>query len=101
MKSLLKNLFIAFIAPLLCIAPMVNGIANGTGLPPWLALVAVLLVACALYLVPVKHTRRDVHVASVDVEIWANYIIDRLWKDNKFLKYAWNDDCLLYTSRCV
>ena len=40
-------------------------------------------------------------MASVDVEIWANYIIDRLWKDNKFLKYAWNDDQYVLKGKIV
>ena len=101
MKPLLKNLFIAFIAPLLCIAPVVNGVANATGLPPGFALLVVLVAACTLYLLPVKHRRKDAYIASVDVEIWANYIIDRLWKDNKFLKFAWNDDQYVLKGKIV
>lgn len=29
---------------------------------------------------------------AVQTEIWVRYIINRLWKDNKFLKFAFNDD---------
>jgi hypothetical protein len=101
MKSTLKTLLLAFIAPLLFIVPAVNGLANATGLPPWLALIVVLAVACVLYMAPAKRNRKNVQMASVDVEIWANYIIDRLWKDNKFLKYAWNDDQYVLKGKIV
>jgi hypothetical protein len=29
---------------------------------------------------------------AVQTEIWVRYIMNRLWKDNAFLKYAFNDD---------
>lgn len=29
---------------------------------------------------------------AVQAEIWVRYIINRLWKDNQFLKHAFNDD---------
>jgi hypothetical protein len=29
---------------------------------------------------------------AVQAEIWVRYIINRLWKDNQFLKYTFNDD---------
>lgn len=29
---------------------------------------------------------------AVQTEIWVRYIINRLWKDNQFLKYTFNDD---------
>jgi len=29
---------------------------------------------------------------AVQSEVWVKYIIGRLWKDNQFLKYAFNDD---------
>lgn len=29
---------------------------------------------------------------AVQTEIWVRYIINRLWKDNQFLKHAFNDD---------
>lgn len=29
---------------------------------------------------------------AVQSEFWTNYVINRLWKDNQFLKYAFNED---------
>lgn len=29
---------------------------------------------------------------AVQVEVWVRYIMNRLWKDNQFLKFAYNDD---------
>jgi hypothetical protein len=29
---------------------------------------------------------------GVQTEVWVRYIVNRLWKDNSFLKYAFNDD---------
>jgi hypothetical protein len=38
---------------------------------------------------------------GVQVEIWVNYIIERLWKDNKFLKFAFSDDDKVIGGRIV
>ena len=50
MKSLLKNLLLFILAPLLFLMPVADGMARATGLPPWLALVALLTAACLLCL---------------------------------------------------
>lgn len=35
---------------------------------------------------------RQLHIQGVEVEFWVNYIIERLWKDNKFLQCCYKDD---------
>lgn len=38
---------------------------------------------------------------GVEVEIWANYIIERLWKDNQFLVHAFSDDDKVLAGKIV
>lgn len=38
---------------------------------------------------------------GVEVEIWATYIIERLWKQNKFLQYAFSDDDKVLAGKVV
>jgi hypothetical protein len=38
---------------------------------------------------------------GVEVEIWAQYIIDRLWKDNQFLTRAFSDDDKVLAGKIV
>ncbi len=39
-----------------------------------------------------EHDEHKMYKANVAVEQWVNYIIERLWKNNMFLEYAWSDD---------
>lgn len=38
---------------------------------------------------------------GIEVEIWANYIIERLYKQNKFLEFAFNDDDKVLAGKVV
>ena len=40
----------------------------------------------------VKRTGKMYMQNGVEVEMWANYIVERLWKDNKFLQYFFSED---------
>lgn len=40
-------------------------------------------------------------MAGVEVEVWANYIIERLWKDNQFLAHAFSDDDKVLAGKVV
>lgn len=52
---------------------------------------------CAL--LPARN--KNLVVNGIQVEIWAKYIIERFWKDNKFLKYAFNDDDKVLNGKVV
>jgi hypothetical protein len=43
----------------------------------------------------------SVKVSGVNVEVWVKYITERLWKDNLFLKHAYNDDDNVVAGRIV
>ena len=100
MKPLIKNLLIALMGMVIFATPAVNVVAHATGLSPVLSVVVILAVSVVLYLLPSnKHT--GVYTAGIQKEIWVNYIIERLWKDNQFLKYAWNDDDKVLAGKVV
>jgi hypothetical protein len=62
----------------------------------------VAMLALVIYSATLRKTRvQDVFKASVDVEIWVNYIMDRFWEDNAFLKYAFNDDQYVINGQIV
>ena len=52
-------------------------------------------------LLPSANSNINAHVSGIQKEIWVNYIIERLWKDNQFLKYAWNDDDKVLAGKVV
>jgi hypothetical protein len=102
MKPIFKQFLIPLLGTVLLLAPAANGLSHVTGFGPVLSFFVLLALAVAAYLVlPNDGSRRGAHVASVDVEIWANYIIERLWKDNQFLKHAWNDDQYVLKGKIV
>jgi hypothetical protein len=39
-----------------------------------------------------QNSMHGVVTSGIQMEIWARYIIERFWKDNEFLKFAFNDD---------
>jgi len=40
-------------------------------------------------------------VAGVEVEVWVNYLIERFWKDNQFLKHVYRDDQFVLAGKVV
>lgn len=92
MKPLIKNLFIALVGMILFTSPAVNVVAHATGFSGVVSFSLLFLAAIVIYLVAPSKKRNGVYVAGIQVEIWANYIIERLYKDNKFLQYAFSDD---------
>lgn len=88
MKKLLKiAMVIAGIS--LFTSPAVSAIADKTEVSPGIVLAvgAVVLIG----LTAVSKSRAG-FANGVEVEVWAQYIIDRLWKDNAFLRFAFSDD---------
>ena len=102
MKISFKTGLIAFLGAVLFLMPIVTGLVKTVHLSPVLAVVA----AYTVYTISSRltaHTllKSGVYGNAIQKEIWVNYIIDRLWKDNQFLKYAWNDDDKVLAGKVV
>lgn len=87
MKS---NRFLNFITGLIILMLMASILASRAHLNPITAFLLLSAVGFILSIIPLK--KRDAYQSAIQVELWVNYIIERLWKDNGFLKNAWNDD---------
>lgn len=88
MKKIL-NVVMIIAGFVLFTAPAVSAIASRAEVSPGLVL-AIGVVALTVLSLTTK-SRAGVS-NGVEVEVWANYIIERLWKDNTFLKFAFSDD---------
>lgn len=88
-----KLKFFAFglVGLVLATAPAINVIAM-----LHLSYVTASLIVAALVLLmamlPSPKKQSGIAVNGISIEIWVNYIIERLYKDNTFLGFAWNDD---------
>ncbi|SMO48094.1 hypothetical protein [Solitalea koreensis] len=98
MKNHVRAL-IAFLVFTLIMSPVAMGLADATGLP--LAVVGLAIIASTV--VAIKYAPQNSRYAKcgVEVEIWANYIIERLWKDNAFLKTVYSDDDYVLAGKVV
>ena len=99
MKNLLKIALVAF-GLMLSLSPAVTAVSHSTHVNP----VVVLVGAYAAYTLLSRFTAPKllgISINGIQKEIWVNYIIDRLWKDNQFLKYAWNDDQYVLAGKVV
>ncbi len=99
----MKNFLIAllsFVGFLLMTAPAATVIAQKLHVSPILiesAIVLITLAAYKLYNAP----KLNAFTAGVEVEVWANYIIERLWKENTFLNHTFNDDQYVLAGKVV
>src|SRR5690606_14612303 len=70
-------------------APSVSIVAD---VPVVAAAVAIAAITLVAYSFPRNTFAQGAQRNGVEVEIWANYIIDRFWKDNQFLKRTYSDN---------
>jgi hypothetical protein len=77
---------------LACMAVVV--LSSFTGMPVWLSAAAVGTIGTV---VPMPKGSLN----GVVIETWANYIIERFWKDNQFLRFAYDDSQYVLTGRIV
>ncbi|MDM8176850.1 hypothetical protein QT327_21285 [Olivibacter sp. 47] len=92
MKQFIKSFLVPFLGFLLMIAPVVAAVTEQINISPQIAAVGVTVVLIALSVLGKKYSAPNVNVAGVTVEIWVKYIIERFWKNNAFMKNAFNDD---------
>lgn len=102
MKTHIKAL-VSFLAYLFVTAPVVGAIAGLTGLSAVIVQAGVIaLPIVAVKLLNLKPANRTgVVMAGVEIEIWVNYIIQRFWKDNAFLKSVHRDDQYVLAGKVV
>jgi hypothetical protein len=100
MKISFKTALISFVAFLLFLSLAVTWVAPMAKITPIEAAILLTAVVVLSALIKVKN-RPGVYKNAIQVEIWVNYIIERLWKDNAFLKYAWNDDDKVLAGKVV
>ncbi len=100
----MKNLFQKFIIPLigflLSISPAVSGITAATAITPFGVFICLTAIAVALILFTKNHAPKA-YGQGIEVELWVNYIIGRLFKDNVFLEKAYNDDQYVVAGKIV
>ncbi len=87
-----RNFFFALVGTLLMIAPASTALSKELNVSNAATSLVVLTVLVVGYVVSAKGAHQNVFVAGIQVEIWVKYIMDRLYKDNAFLKNFYNDD---------
>lgn len=103
MKKFINYFLLPFIGFLLFAGVVAMGVEMQTGINPYTT-IAVMAIA-AFFLSAIKTSKNTYPKGAlrngVEVEIWANYIIERLWKDNQFLKYMFSDDDKVLAGKIV
>ena len=97
----IANFFIALVGILLVLAPVSGAIANTLEVSAGTATVLGIGTIGVLSLLSAPSAIPGIHMNGVSVEIWVNYIIDRLWKDNSWLKKAFSDDDKVLAGKIV
>lgn len=101
MKNPFKILLLSIVGFLLLIAPASNAISKEFDLP--IAAVSITLIVVAAIVVKITKTSNSpsAYANGVEVEVWVDYIIKRLFKDNAFLNHAFNDDQFVLAGKIV
>ena len=100
MKNIKAFLFTC-IGLMLFASPAVNAVAHIAHVNQYIATGIVLTAGGLCAVLPQVKFNGYVSTAGIQKEIWVNYIIERLFKDNGFLKYAWNDDDKVLAGKVV
>lgn len=90
------NLLLALFAISIVLAPVYTVLSTYLAYP---LLPTIAILVAAVYLsrnLPYIGVRN-----GVEVEVWVNYIIERLWKSNKFLEHSFSDDDKVLAGKVV
>lgn len=99
MKRFLKSL-LAIIGFILMISPATNAMAAKLDVSnTTTTIVTAAFHGVVSKVAPAPTT--TIYKNGVEVEIWVDYIIKRLWKDNQFLQYAFSDDDKVLAGKIV
>lgn len=98
-KSFFHHFLLPFIGFLLFAGLVAFGVELQLGIPS--EITVLVLGAVAFISASIKQKTNTVVMNGVEVEIWCNYIIERLWKDNKFLQFFFSDDDKVLAGKIV
>ncbi|MCO5229604.1 MAG: hypothetical protein M9958_00470 [Chitinophagales bacterium] len=89
-KKTFLGLAVALMAIMLFTAPVFTAIIEMTDSFLLSSIIMTgIITFSALYATSGNH---QIFKNGVEVEVWANYIMERLWKNNQFLQHAFSDD---------
>lgn len=91
MKTALRFLF-SLALTLFMVSALSAIVADSFGTSPIVSYTASAIVMVVVFSLGYAHRTIGVYRNGVEVEFWVNYIIERFWKDNQFLKHAFNED---------
>ncbi len=100
MKKFIEQFALPFLLFVLMIGIFTPSISKLTHLNPISIVVIAIGVAVTITAFS-KKTSTSIARHGLEVEIWANYIIERLWKDNTFLQRAFSDDDKVLAGKIV
>lgn len=100
MKNFVSKFLIPFIAFLVYAGIVAACVEAQTGISGY-AVVFALAVGVVAYAVAFPRKTTNLTYNGVEVEIWANYIIERLWRDNQFLQHMFSDDDKVLAGKIV
>ena len=84
------------------LAPIASYLGTYIGVPsPIIMLGFIILTLIAVAMRSQSNTIESIHRADVQVEVWANYLIQRFWKDNAFLKHVYSDNQYVLAGKVV
>lgn len=86
-----KVFLVSFIGFLLMVSPLASMTAKSLNVSPTaVGVVLIIGTILAVSLSP-KNSIPGVFMAGVEKENWVDYIVERFWKDNQFLKFFFNE----------
>lgn len=101
-KISFKIALFSFAFSLLFLAPIATWLSTTMGVAPVVAAVIVLAADFVIAAIVPRKRNPNVFTSAIQREIWADYIIQRLFKDNTFLKnYCYNDDQFVLAGKVV
>jgi len=101
MKTSFKKAALSFLATVFAISVVAAPLSERNDLNPVAVTAAITGGLFAIYLIAPSIKLPGVNLQGVEVEIWANYIIERLWKDNKFFQFMFSDDDKVLAGKIV
>jgi hypothetical protein len=103
MKKFIEMFLLPFIGFILFAGVVAMGVEVQMGINPY---TTIAVLAIGAFLLSAMKTSKNTYPkgalrSGVEVEMWVNYIIERLWKDNKFLQLAFSDDDKVLAGKIV
>lgn len=99
MKKFINQFLLPFIGFLFIAGVAAMGIEQQFNIRPPISIACIVTAVFASAII--SQNKVGYYKNGVEVEIWANYIIERLWKDNQFLQNMFSDDDKVMAGKIV